>query len=275
MSKGLPRSIERVVDISILVAIPALLTSIHFLLPASVYENLVFTFDNANPVTAWTTAYLHESPRHLYDNLAGYATAIGFTYYLYAAELQRRRLFWTTVAVLLAVTPFVTTAIDYIILYQYAGLLAASGTSVGFSGIVSAFGGMLFAGIGGFVAAEYDAWDALHTVLLITLAALGALTTINSILTPTIAVLLSIGFILLGVQLVPAAVIRSPAQRSNYLRQHAGTATTVVVCGTVVCVLVVGMLPLNVVQNGSFVNILAHTTGFIFGAGVAHLLLLR
>jgi len=271
----LSRSIERVVEISILVAIPAFLTAIHFLLPASVYENLVFTFNNANPVTAWAAAYLHESPQHLYDNLVGYGTVIGFIYYLYAVELQRRRLFWTTIAVLLAVTPFITTAIDYIILYQHAGLIAASGTSVGFSGIVSAFGGMLFTGIGGFVAAEYDAWDAVHTILLITLTALGALTTVNSILTPTIAVLLSIGFILLGVQFAPVAVIRRPAQWSNYLRQYAGAAAKIVVYGTVVCVLVIGMLPLDIVQNGSFVNILAHMTGFIFGAGVAHLLLLR
>jgi len=253
-------------DVVFLLALPGVLVALHLFLPDPIRNHLVFTYGESGVLAAWTSAFLHASDAHLYQNLTGYAIAVGFTYYLYTAYLHQRRRFWTTVAVLIAVTPFITAAVDYAVLYRYTGLLATGATSQGFSGIVSAFGGMLLAAIGFFVAEEYDAMTGVHTTLFIFLAALGILTAVNGILTPTITGLLIFGVGLLGTQYFSRSDLREPSRIRDKVQQHGMNIAQVASYGAVVCIFVYLILPIEVVQAGNFVNILAHTNGFVTGA---------
>lgn len=256
-------------DIIILLAIPGVLAALHFFLPDTIRSQLVFTYGESGVVAAWTSAYLHASNGHLYNNLFGYAISAGFSYYLYIEYLRQRRRFWITVAVLLVVTPFITTAVDYTILYRHTGLLATGATSQGFSGISSAFGGVLLAAIGLFVADEYNGMTGTHTTLLIFLVALGVLTAANGILTPLIAGLLTVGIVLLGTQYVSRRDLQQPSRLRDRLEQHGGNIVQVAAYGAVVCIIVYLILPLDVVQSGNFVNVLAHGLGFMSGVSGA------
>jgi len=252
-------------DSVVLLAIPVALAIIHFFLPDAIRTQLVFTYGESGVVAAWASAYLHASNGHLLNNVFGYAIGAGFSYYLYIVYLQQRRRFWTTVAVLLVVTPFITTAVDYMILYRHIGLLDVGATSQGFSGIGSALGGMLLTAIGLFVADEYNSMAGSHTALLIFLVALGVLTAINGILTPMIAGLLIFGVGLLGTQYISRSDLRRPFRLRSRLEQHAVNIAQIVSYGAVVCIFVYLILPIEVVQAGNFVNVLAHIVGFIVG----------
>jgi hypothetical protein len=252
-------------DIVILLAIPGVLAALHFFLPDTIRSQLVFTYGESGVVAAWTSAYLHASNGHLYNNLFGYAISAGFSYYLYIEYLRQRRRFWITIAVLLIVTPFITTVVDYTILYRYTGLLATGATSQGFSGISSAFGGVLLAAVGLFVADEYNGMTGTHTALLIFLVALGVLTAANGILTPLIAGLLTVGVVLLGTQYVSRRDLQQPSRLRTRVEQHAANIVQVIAYGAVVCIFVYLILPIEVVQSGNFVNILAHSVGFVIG----------
>lgn len=248
-----------------LLAIPVVIMIIHFFLPDGIQNQLVFTYGESGVVTAWTSAYLHASDAHLFNNMFGYVIGAGFSYYLYIMYLQQRRGFWITVAILLVVTPFITTVVDYAILYHHVGLLDAGATSQGFSGIGSALGGMLLTAIGLFVADEYNAAMGAHTALLIFLVALGILTVANGFFTPTIAGLLIFGVGLLGTQYVSRSDLRRPSRLRSRLEQHAENIIQIVFYGAVVCIFVYLILPIDVVQTGKFVNVLAHIVGFVVG----------
>jgi hypothetical protein len=273
MSESVLRRYQDVfIDTTVLLAIPVGLAFLHFFLPDAIYDQLVFTYGDANPVTAWTAAYLHGSNGHLYSNLAGYGIAIGFAYYLYSAYLQNRRVFWITVAILLAIVPPITTVVDYVVLYQHAGLLADGAVSKGFSGIVSAFGGMFLAAIGFVVADEYNTMTGAQTVLLIVLAALGVVTAANGILTSTIAGLLGFAIVLQGTAFISRTDLYQPSQLRTRVEQHAANIVQVTAYGAVVCIFVYLILPIEVVQSGNFVNILAHSVGFLVGVITAGLI---
>jgi len=252
-------------DTLLLLLIPTVLAVIHFGISTPLHDRLVFTHGDASVLTAWTAAYLHVSDTHLYSNIAGYAISISFSYYIYHTYLQKRRPFWGAVIIILVVTPFITTAIDYAVLYQYTGLVAADAPSQGFSGIVGAFTGLLLAVIGLLVADEYDATAGTYTALLIFLVAFSILTVANGILTVEIAGLLVLGIGLLVTGFLSVEDLRQPAQFQTRIKENTANIVEIASYGGVVCILVYTLLPIEVVQSGYFVNVLSHTTGFIFG----------
>lgn len=252
-------------DVVALLAIPGVLVALHFFLPDTIRSQLVFTYGESGPFTAWTSAYLHASNGHLYDNLFGYAIPAAFTYYLYTAYLQQRRRFWIIVAVLLGITPFITTTIDYVVLYQYIGFIPIGYTSQGFSGIASAFSGVFLTAIGFIVANEYDSEVGIHTALLIFLISLGVLTVANGILSLPLATMLIFGFVLLSTQYISLSDLRYPSRLQYRVRKHDEAIFQIVTYGAIVCILVYSMIPIEIIQDGNIVNILAHIVGFITG----------
>lgn len=252
-------------DAAVLVTIPVTLAGLHFLLSDGTYSQFVFTFGDASLVTVWTSVFLHGSVSHLYSNLIGYGVGIGFAYYLYVQELGRRRRFWVTVAALFIVVPPVATVIDYLVLYRYAGLVGVGATSSGFSGIVSALGGVIFAGMGVLVTEEYDRTTGTNTMLLVLPVALGGLAAANRIMTPAIASLAGIAILLQATRFVSPADLRHRARLHARLAEHAENIARVGAYGAVVCVFLYLILPVEFVQTEGFTNILAHTVGFVSG----------
>lgn len=252
-------------DTAILLAIPAALTLVHVWLPTAISTQMLFTYGDPNPATAWTTVLLHSSNAHLYGNIAGYGLAIGFAYVLYVAFMHKRRRFWLTVGCLVLLVPPVTKVIDYVVLYQYAGVLADGASSRGISAVASAFGGMLLAGIGSFVADEYDSEVGALALLLICLFSLGILAATKGALSPTIAGLLALGSILLATAFGRRTDIEDLPELRVRVAEHAEIGVQVACFGAVVSVLLYLMLPVDIVRGDTFTNVLSHATGFLVG----------
>lgn len=252
-------------DAAAVVTIPVTLAGLHFFLSDGMYGQFVFTFGDASLATVWTSAFLHGSVSHLYSNLIGYGIGIGFAYHLYVRELSHRRRFWITVAVLFVVVPPVATVIDYLVLYRYAGLVGVGATSSGFSGIVSALGGVIFAGMGALVTEEYDRTTGTNTMLLVLPVALGGLAAANGVMTPAIAGLTGVAILLQGTRFVSPAELRHTARLRARMAEHAENIVRIGAYGAVICVFLYLILPVEFVQTSGFVNILAHTVGFVTG----------
>ncbi len=253
------------IDIAVLLAIPAALTLIHYVLPDALSNQLLFTYGDSSPITAWTAALLHGSNTHLYGNIVGYGLAIGFGYFLYVAHLQARRRFWLTAGVLVVLVPPITTAIDYVVLYQYAGVLADGATSRGISAVVSAFGGMLLAAIGFFVADEYGTQIGTLAVLLIWMASLGVLAATTGAMTPALAGLFVLGSLLFAAAFANITGLADLARLPARVAEHAENIVQVGCFGAVVALLFLLMVPDDVVHGDTFINVLSHATGFLLG----------
>lgn len=251
-------------DIAVLGGIPLLLAALHFTLPPAVVEQFVFRFHDPSVLAAWTSAFLHADAAHLWSNILGYVLAIAPTYVLYL-ESHRRRSFWTTVVVLVIATPFVTTAIDYGLLHLYWEMTGPGAISRGFSGIASAFGGMLLASIGVFLNDEYNRMTAWNATMLVVLFSLSILSFTTGAFSLTVAGLLVIGVALLGTRFLSLDDAQQPSQLWTRLQEHWWNFSIVMYCGSVVALFVVKIFPVDLVQDGAFVNIFAHGSGFLLG----------
>lgn len=251
-------------DIAVLGGIPLLLAALHFTLPPAVVEQFVFRFNDPSVLAAWTSAFLHADMAHLWSNILGYVLAIAPTYVLYL-EIGRRRSFWATVVVLVIATPFVTTAIDYGLLHLYWEMTGPGAISRGFSGIASAFGGMLLASIGVFLNDAYNRMTAWNATMLVVLFSLSILSFTTGAFSLTVAGLLVIGVALLGTRFLSLEDAKQPSQLWTRLREHWWNFSIVIYCGSVVALFVVKIFPVNLVQDGAFVNIFAHGSGFLLG----------
>jgi hypothetical protein len=91
------------------------------------------------------------------------------------------------------------------------------------------------------------------------------LTYVSGILTPTIGSLLIVG--ILGTTSVFLTVedVRNTSHLRSRVRENRVNLSYIVYCGFVVSAIMAMIFPLNVVQGGMFVNIIAHGSGFVFG----------
>jgi hypothetical protein len=255
-----------IVDFLVLLAIPAVLAVIHVSLPDATYNQLVFTYGDPHWITMWTAAVLHASNAHLVSNVLGYLLAIGAIYDLYQAKIHDRHRFWITVAVLLVIVPPITKLVDYAVLYQHFGLLADEATSKGFSGIASAFGGMLLATVGYVAADEYNTIIGVNVVSLILLGAAGVFAAGNGFFTPRIAAVIVVGLALESILLVSSTNVRQPGDLRDRVTEHRENIVQIAAYGGIVCIFLYAIVPIDIVQSGSVTNVLAHAVGFLIGA---------
>lgn len=258
--KQIPR-----IDISLLLGIPVTLAALHFLIPDVVYSDLWFYYSDPNVLSAWTAAYTHGSNQHLLNNVASYGLTISVAYYLLAILMNARNVFWMATTVLLLVTPFITTAFDYGVLYEYYELFPSDADSKGFSGIVGGFAGMTLGGIGVYVSRQHGIWTGLHSVVGVFLAAASLLSIVHGTFSPRTGLLLIIGFSALGATYISLEDVKSRARVTETIQANAEVIVVVVGFGMIVCVLAYSLVPVEVVQSDSFVNVYSHATGFLFG----------
>ncbi len=255
---------HHLLSLSILCSIPLALTALHTLFPSKIQQQLVFHYSDPNILTAWTSAFFHSSTNHLQSNLLGYGLAVIPSYFLYD-YWDRRYLFWVIVVLLFVVTPFVTTLTDYFIGYLHWGIFTDEISSRGFSGIVSAFGGMLLGGVTLFSAAEYGQFKALNVALTAILVGVAILSYMSGILSPKIGGLLVIGILGTLSSFVTLEDVRDTGRLLRKIQADRDDLSYIVYCGFVVGVIIAIMFPLDVVQDGMFVNIISHGSGFVFG----------
>lgn len=254
-------------DGAALLSVAGALIAVHLWCPDPQLSAFVFTYGEPSVLTAWTAAAVHDSPAHLTANLGWYGLVVGAAYLVYVTW-GRRRLFWLLYGALLVVAPLTTVAIDYWLLYQRWGLVGPESIAFGFSGVVSAFGGLLVVGLFG-VIAEWYTWPvSAATTVAFVASGVGValyqspLLARPSTVVPVAGILVAIGFVSLRWWDRDLTVRR-------WLSAHRPAIVLAGSCGIVISALVAGMFSIEPVSGGRFPNVIAHGTGFVTGVCVA------
>ena len=123
----------RVSDITLILTIPIVLTAVH-LLPATIQQSFILDYGNPSILNLWSSAYVHHGFAHFSNNLVVYCLIITPAYLL-CMLANEQRLFRYTFISFLFILPPVISLINIAVIGQ--------GTGRGFSGIGSAFVGLL------------------------------------------------------------------------------------------------------------------------------------
>ena len=262
----------RSVEIAILSGLAGLLIVVHVLLPDSLRSQFVFTYGEPSVVSAWTAAILHDSVSHLASSVAWYAIVIASAYAL-SMTWERRHPFWFAVVGCLVLAPPMTKLVDYWLLKLQWNLVADATTARGFSGVVSAFGGLLYVSLARTATAWYGYDAGVVTTGTIVLGALSAIAVTSAVLSPSVAIVIC-GMIAVAI----GSVIGSNrtqisewrawvvSERDNLLLIGGGSA--------VVVGLLSQLFQVELDASGRFVSVIAHGTGFTTGMVVMVLVLL-
>ena len=244
------------------------LIGVHLWLPDTLLSQFVFRYGDPNLVTVWAAATIHDSTSHLVSNLAWYGIVIGPAYTLYAIW-GRRRLFWLLYGSLLVVTPLTTVAVDYWLLYLRWGLVGPESIAFGFSGVVSAFGGLLAVGLAK-VVAEWYSWPiSIVTTLAFVVSGMGVAVVRSPLVASQRGGVVLAGVLGIGMAGGLLAWYRGWISLPQWLSTHQDAILLVGVCGSVLSALVAGMVTIEGVSAGRFPNVIAHGTGFVTGVSVA------
>ena len=241
---------------------PVFLTSVHFLTPTALQQQLALTPSDPQWYTVFTAAYVHASASHLSGNLFGYFLAVGFTYGL-CLHTNRRRWFRRTTIALLLVTPIVVNVGN---LLAFGTILPENaGYSRGFSGVVGGFGGFLLVA---FVVVIKDTYgselaEVVGVSLVLLLLLLVSVVYAGGV-QPIVAGLVAFG---IGLQVIGALYQRDWELPTVDIASRA-FAFQLASGGLVVAVLaflVLMLFPAALVEGGTFTNIVGHGTGFVTG----------
>ncbi|WP_135806379.1 hypothetical protein [Halorussus marinus] len=160
-------------DIFGLLTIAGLVCGIHVLVPRTTRGQLAL--DHADPtlVTMWSSAFVHYSWAHLVGNIIAYGLAIVPAWVL-AVRQQSRLNFWTCVLVVLIVFPLPLGFATDLAFERLFRELSAS-VSMGFSGVVGGYVGVLFGFLTSYLAVRFDLRAAMLGTLVILLSLFGLL----------------------------------------------------------------------------------------------------
>lgn len=236
---------------------------VHFGLPASVHEQLVFRYGNPIALTPWTAVLVHDSVGHLASNLLAYLVVIGPTYALYRTWGRRRR-FWLLMRGVIIIVPPLVSAADYWLLYQRWGLAGPQTVGFGFSGVVSGLVGVLAASTVGSVADWYGRRSAVYVAVALAGSwGIAVLTTTGRSVSRLCAFPLSIGLAIVGI----AGIVRQwrsiPVEALQQI--HRNQLWVIGTSFLVAWVLTVALFQIEGSVTPRFVNVIAHGTGLLTG----------
>lgn len=247
-----------------LVALPLLLVVVHFLLPESVHQALLFDHSDFPSYTVFTGAFIHASDMHLYRNLVGYTLAVAYAFALsyYSGGL---RWFWRTFLASIIVLPILANITSYVILsWQYPG---ADPASRGFSGVVGGFGGVLLVALYRMLRVKYNddiAWTICLSLFLLLMQLIDI--RYSGQLQPVVTGLTGLGIALMAALYVNEHDLSQMGL--DEVRRIGFGALLVVLVGTVLAVMILALFPQPsaLVEDGTFTNIFAHAAGFLWGS---------
>lgn len=249
-------------DALVILAVPVALILIHYITPEATREQLRFVIEDPNLIQAWTSGYIHNSWGHLSRNLQSYAVVVPVVYAVYW-RWRHREGFRAVFFIVLAVTPLVTSLLDFTVRHVVYG---ATGTTAGFSGVTNAYAGVLLVVIALFVSQRLTRTIGVSiAVIAYFLAAWLILDNLGSATFVTEALI-----VLVMILLVSFSMITLPDDAFNNVEvrwNHVIDAVIVVVAVFVFMVGGASGFPANAAEDG--VNVLAHFTGLLFGILVA------
>lgn len=262
-SSGRDRGLCVVVDAGAVFAVGAVLVAIHAFTPPAMRRSLALGHRTLEPAALLTAAYVHADWSHLWVNVLSYLAGAGFAAYL-CRLVGGRRWFWRTHLTFLVVLPVLVNLTDFLlfaILFPHVGQ-----PSLGFSGVVSGFGGFVLVIFLVLLRQVYsrDAVLFAGEFLLVVLATEVYLIYVDGF------TVFGVGVVLTGLLATTLALLWQ-GYRTGYVQERTnwhelgfyladGAVVLFVLTG-----FVVGMFPAQPVQDGTFANVFAHAAGFVWG----------
>ena len=247
------RENARVSDLVLILSVPIFLSLI-FLLPESIQNSLILDYGNYSIVNLWSSAYVHRGFNHFSNNLAAYCVLIG-PIYLLLVLADERKLFRYTFLSFLFILPFV------IALSNIAAL--GSGTGAGFSGIGSAFFGLLPVSLFLFIHNKVsEEIEPAHGVVLFLIAAAIIAGTYSGVTAAAGILLFAVLITIYDTYQVGLDEVKEAAAG---LTSMEGYFELVMVAGLLFLVSPVLLFPQDITQGDGAVNILSHYLGLLLG----------
>jgi hypothetical protein len=231
-----------------------ILLSLVFLLPESVQNSLILDYGNYSLFNLLSSAYVHRGFNHFSNNLAAYCVLIGPIYLLFVLA-DERKLFRYTFLAFLLILPFV------IALSNIAAL--GSGTGAGFSGISSAFFGLLPVSLFLFIHNKVsEEIEPVHGVVLFLIVAAITAGTYSGVTTAAGILLCAVLITVYDIYQIGIDEVRGAAAR---LISMEGYFELVMIAGLLFLVSPALLFPHDIVKDDGAVNILSHYLGLVFG----------
>ncbi|WP_050022820.1 hypothetical protein [Halorubrum saccharovorum] len=250
-------------EIAILSGLAGVLIVVHLFLPEPLRSQFVFTYGEPSVVSAWTAAILHDSVSHLASSVTWYAIVMASAYAL-SMTWERRRPFWFAVVGCLVLAPPMTKLVDYWLLKLQWNLVADATTARGFSGVVSAFGGLLYVSLARTATDRYGYDAGVATTGTIVLGALSALAITSAVLPPIVAPILC----LIVAFAIGIGIVTNWSEIQTWrawARSHRYELLLIGVGSAIVVVLLSQLFQVQLDETGRFVSVIAHGTGFAAG----------
>lgn len=262
-----PSRAALLLDLLMLAAVAALLFGLHEHLSSAQKARLAFRQSIHRPETFLTAAYLHIDDAHLAGNLVGYAAVSLWTYALCVRAGERRWFHFTTLA-MLGLVPILANASSTVLWETVVrGDLPASR---GFSGVVAAFGGFLAVALLVFLRGRYGRSTVQSVGFVLLFVVLAELLVIYADSPPILgAATIGIGILLVLVRFVDRSMPGGLPERWNDWAALASAVLAISVTLALLSVLVVGLFPVELVQDGSVTNVFAHASGLVWGVVVS------
>jgi len=266
-----PRVVTRrqlLVDAGAIAGTALFIVALHVFLPAELQARLAFDYAEFDPLTLYTSAFVHTDDGHLLGNVGGFLAA-AVTAYLLCAIADRRYWFRLTFVAFLVVLPVIVNLLSYA--YVTTQISGATPVSRGFSGVAAAFAGFVLAALVQALAREYSRPTARYLGLAVFLLLQFEVYVIYSggLSVPVV------GMLLVGWTLCTWGVLaddRLPVTEKPWNEVRADAVWVVLVVALLVSS-VASLFPAQVVADGSIRNVFAHGAGFLLGLGLSVLLL--
>ena len=247
------RENARVSDLVLILSVPIFLSLI-FLLPESIQNSLILDYGNYSIVNLWSSAFVHRGFNHFSNNLAAYCVLIG-PIYLLLVLADETKLFRYTFLAFLFILPFV------IALSNIAAL--GSGTGAGFSGIGSAFFGLLPVSLFLFIHNKVsEEIEPAHGVVLFLIAAAIIAGTYSGVTAAAGILLFAVLITIYDTYQVGLDEVKEAAAG---LTSMEGYFELVMIAGLLFLVSPVLLFPQDITQGDGAVNILSHYLGLLSG----------
>lgn len=253
-----PRTVRR--DLALISAVAGVLVVIHLAFPPAVRTQLAFDHETLDPVTVFTSVFVHLDATHLLGNLAGYLASAVVAYGL-CLLARERRWFLVTFVGFLAVLPLVVSLTSYAIL----GLLypVIDPVTRGFSGVGAAFGGFVLIATMVVVEADHGWLTAQYVGMAVWLWLLLELFLIyGGELLPVVLVIAILGWTFCGWGLVDEY---DGTDVSDGLRRATDELLIVVLVTLLLSLFVLVLFPADPVNGDTVTNVFAHAAGFAYG----------
>lgn len=253
-------------EIGFLVCIPVSLLLLHGIIPAEAAAKYYFHPWDPTVVAAYTATLFHSSWRHVIANSAVFTVAALTTFLLFD-RWGRRELMWYCAAVIVLTAPPIIGLFDVLMIREYLGAATPETNIKGFSGITSAFLGLLWTTIGFYIAHRTTPNIGYHVVFAAYLIAALTILMLNQpslVSMGVVMLLVVIGLVLAGRVIVNACDDLSVSHIREIVVSDPD-APLMVWSIPVGLILVVGLFPANPAAGGSMTNVFGHMAGLAFG----------